>query len=331
MNSDSTKTVFEKAGAGIVVMDSEGRWLEANPCFLRMLGYEMGELYQLTGADISHPDDRGMTMAKLVDLAAGNDDCIRVEKRYLHKDGHTVWLEVAVTPLRDESGTTNAFIGVCSDITGRRRRDEETNRLLGEKELLLKEVHHRIKNNMTTITSLLSIQSGGLRDQAAREIIREARSRIQSMVLLYDKLYQSARIGIIDLGSYVSDLVTDISLAYSLEAGTIEVRQDIEPVQADARIALPVGIIVNELVTNIFKYAFPDGRRGVAGVTMREVVPGRVRIVIRDDGIGLADTVDPVNPESFGLRLVNMLVKQLRGELAFERAGGSLFTVAFPV
>jgi PAS domain S-box-containing protein len=219
------------------------------------------------------------------------------------------------------------IISVVRDITERKQADQDIRDLLGEKELILKEVHHRIKNNMGTIYSLLSLQAASLKDPTSIAALEDAKSRIQSMMMIYETLYKSVSFIEASVGDYFPPLI-DAILSNFPEADSIRVEKDIGDFVLDVKRLQPIGIIMNELLTNIMKYAFVGRTGGMISVSAA-LVDGKVSIVIQDDGGGIPESVDFENSTGFGLMLVGALTKQLGGTIGIERGGGTRIRLEF--
>jgi two-component sensor histidine kinase len=230
-------------------------------------------------------------------------------------------------PVRDQDEIGRLFSGFNFLLAKLRQREDKIRNLLEEKELILKEVHHRIKNNMNTIKSLLALQAGTLSDPAAIEALEDAGSRVQSMMLLYDNLFQSDQLTGVSAKDYFPPLVAKIVSNFP-DSEKVTIVDNIGDFILDARKLQPLGIIVNELITNIMKYAFTGRDSGRIEVTAG-LEGRRVSFMIRDDGNGMPDSVDFDNSSGFGLMLVRMLTRQLRGSIRIERVGGTLIILEF--
>jgi two-component sensor histidine kinase len=217
------------------------------------------------------------------------------------------------------------------EIDGRKRVEGQLKASLKEKEVLLQEIHHRVKNNMQVISSLLNLQSGYVEDPQALEVFQESQHRVRSMALIHEKLYQSENLAQIDFGEYIRSLVTSLSRSYSARAGdiTLDIRADDVPLGIDT--AVPCGLILNELVSNALKYAFPDGRAGQVRVELTADDDRRVTLTVGDDGVGFPEGLDFRGTTSLGLQLVNTLVDQLEGSIELNNGRGTEFKITFSV
>ena len=201
---------------------------------------------------------------------------------------------------------------------------------LAEKELLLKEVHHRVKNNLQVISSLFSLQAATIVDPAVEQIFRECQARVRAISLVHEKIYRSEDLASIDFGKYIKELALHLFNTYRTSKAQIRLDLHIEPVPLVITTAIPCGLIINELVTNALKYAFPQDRSGTITINFMQHEEGMVALSIQDDGVGLPPDVDPETSASLGLHLVSILTKdQLGGQLQLDRTGGTSFQILF--
>jgi len=199
--------------------------------------------------------------------------------------------------------------------------------MLSEKELLLKEVHHRIKNNMNTVKSLLFLQRDKLEDPIASAVLKDAEGRVESMMLLYDKLYRSDNFGEVSINAYLKVLLREVINNFS-NRDVVELVEHVDDFMLETKTIFPLGIIINEIITNIMKYAFIGRANGVITVSASRE-DNRVRMLFEDDGVGISETVDLENSTGFGMQLVSMLTKQIGGSIRIERGEGTRFVLEF--
>jgi two-component sensor histidine kinase len=216
------------------------------------------------------------------------------------------------------------MVGVARDITERRKAEEQIRASLREKEVLLKEVHHRVKNNLQIISSLLNLQSEYIRDPEMLKVFNESQQRVKSMALVHEMLYRSSNLAEVDFADYVRELSTQLVRSYGTSAKAVEFRLNVDPVALGIDRAIPCGIILNELVSNALKYGFPNGRRGAVYVDVKSGPNRTLRMVVGDNGVGLPEGFNLDEAESLGLKLVRMLTYQLQGELRVERSSALL-------
>jgi two-component sensor histidine kinase len=210
----------------------------------------------------------------------------------------------------------------------RRKAEEALRASLREKDVLLKEVHHRVKNNMQVISSLLSLQSRYIKDEAAAEVFREGRSRIRSMSLVHEMMYRSKDMARINFDDYIRELATQLFRFYGISETRIRMITDVEGVSFGLDIAVPCGLILNELLSNALKHAFPDDRNGEVRITL-QTMGEEISLSVADNGVGLPEGIDFRNTESLGLQLVINLARQLVGEVSLDRTGGTKFMITF--
>jgi two-component sensor histidine kinase len=215
------------------------------------------------------------------------------------------------------------------DITQSKRAEENVRKSLEEKEVLLREIHHRVKNNMQIVSSLLGLQSQNIEDIKYKDIFIQSQTRIDSMALIHQKLYQSENIAQINFKEYIDGIVSNIFQSYCTK-NNIKIDINVENISINIDYAVPCGLIINELVTNCLKYAFPDERQGKIQISLKSKENNMIQLLIRDDGIGIPEDMDIRNTESLGLRLVSSLAEsQLHGEILINRDRGTEFQINF--
>jgi two-component sensor histidine kinase len=222
------------------------------------------------------------------------------------------------------------IIGAAQDITKSKNAEEQIQKNLREKEILLKEIYHRVKNNLNVITSLLNLQSSKIQTkEEALEAFRESRDRVFAMALIHEKLYMSEDFARVDMKSYIESMIQELFYIHKVEPSiTLDIQ--VQDVYLDINTAIPCGLILNELVTNIFKYAFPDKRKGTLQIVFSHKKEGKYQLIVHDNGIGLPWNMDIEKVESLGLQLVQMLTKQIDGVLKINRNDGTHFQITFP-
>lgn len=223
----------------------------------------------------------------------------------------------------------SAAVSVGIDITDRQQAQEQIQASLKEKEVLLKEIHHRVKNNLQIVSSLLKLQSGYIKDQEAQELFKDSYNRVRSMALIHEKLYRSSDLARIDLKDYIGNLVTNLVSSYRGRSNPIEVHLNIENISLDIDTAIPCGLIINELVSNAFKYAFADQSPGKIQVEFLGVSEQSYQLKVSDNGAGLPEGFDLEQAETLGLQLVFNLTEQLEGTIEVDNNQGACFIIKF--
>lgn len=245
------------------------------------------------------------------------------------KDGSFYWVATTIAPIKNARGEIAKYLSIRTDITEIKEADEKIKSLLNEKALILIEVHHRIKNNMNTIYSLLKMEANSQEDILHKSILLDASNRVRSMMLLYDKLYRSENTDIISIKDYFPTLITEILNIFPHQ-GNITTDVQVEPVAISTKFLSSIGIIVNELVTNSMKYSFSEGQSGK--ITFHAKIQNQILIInYEDDGIPIDPTILLQSTNSFGLNLINMLVKQLKGIVHIENTNGTKYKIEIKI
>jgi len=211
----------------------------------------------------------------------------------------------------------------------RQRAEEQIRASLEEKTWLLKEIHHRVKNNLQIVSSLLQLQSRYIEDEEVLDIFRETQNRVKSMALIHERLYRSDDLETIDFDEYTRNLVNHLVRTYRDASRHVEIRREVEDIKLDADTGIPCGLIITELVSNAMKYAFPEGRKGTITITLRRAGERAYVLSVSDDGVGLPEDFDLSSTESLGMQLISTLVDQLDGEVEIDGSQGTRFTITF--
>jgi two-component sensor histidine kinase len=207
--------------------------------------------------------------------------------------------------------------------------EDKLRRSLGEKEVLIKEIHHRVKNNLQVISSLLGLQSRRVEDPAARSVLLESEGRIHSMAMIHEMLYATENLSTLKFSSFVRDLAARVMRYYQGENGRVTLKLDIPDVHFNVDTLIPCGLILNELLSNAFKYAFPDGREGTLDISLTDMGQGNYALTVKDDGVGLPDGLDIWSARSLGFQIVRSMAAKLDGTLEVKSSDGSEFRVNF--
>jgi len=283
-----------------------------------------------------HPDDREPCNREFA-RGCRTGGPFRAEFRAFTRDGRVVWIRGEARMIRDENGRPTFIQGIAYDITDSKRAEEAVRAhaeqmkiSLAEKEVLLKEIHHRVKNNLQVISSLLKLQSSHVQDKSALDMFNESQNRVHAMALVHEKLYQSRNLSQIDLGEYVASLTGLLQGSYRTRLDPVAVTSDIGKAFVGIDIAVPLGMIINELVSNSLKYAFPSGRGGHIHLQLRDGSAGQRVLCVRDDGVGFPQDVDFRETTTFGMQLVCALTEQIGGSIEMVATGdGTEFRISF--
>ncbi|HPQ54666.1 MAG TPA: PAS domain S-box protein [Spirochaetota bacterium] len=324
LRTQELDTFFNAALDLFCIADTDGYFRRLNREWEHVLGYTLEELEGQRFLDFVHPDDVDGTIQAVSRLDSQNT-VLNFTNRYRCKDGTYRIIEWRSYPVGKK------IYAAARDITERMEYEERIQSLLREKDLILREVHHRIKNNMGTISSLLSLQADTVKDRKASAALHEAHDRVQTMALIYDRLYRTGDIDTLDVPLYLSELIDDIAETYIADPHRIIVEKRISPITIEPKHGVSLGIILNELITNTLKYAFPEKRKGTVTVTLKIAGNDTAELSVADDGIGMPEGIDMDNPPGFGLLLVSVLAKQINGEITLYGQHGTEFKIKFPV
>jgi len=253
-----------------------------------------------------------------------------IELSFVDAEGQVHIFEINGTPHIDTSGTFIGFSGIARDITDKKALQDEISASLKEKEILLKEIHHRVKNNMQVISSLLSLQAKMVKDEKSRDAIKESQNRVMSIALVHEKLYKSKSLAEIDYSEYIRKVAQNLLDSYNVQSDKVELTVEADEIILPISKAIPVSLIINELLSNSLKYAFPDDRKGKVGIILKKE-GDRYLLTVRDNGVGLPTGFEWEKTETLGLQLVTSLVGQLAGTIDFSGDNGCEFRIAFTV
>lgn len=287
-----------------------------------------GASYELF-LEVVHPDDRDL-VNRTFQGSVRDRAPYSIAHRLLMADGRIKHVQELGETSYDEAGRPVKSFGTVQDITSQKAVEEQVAASLREKETLLREIHHRVKNNLQVISSLLYFQAKKMRDPEGLAALRDGQDRLRSMILVHEKLYRSRDLANIDFGDYVRTLTEQTLESHASLRRKVAVEVDAQQVLLPIEIALPCGMILNELLTNIAKYAFPGDRTGRVTVSSRSG-GDRLTMAVQDTGAGLPADLDVSVPQTFGLQLVRNLAQQLGGTVVIERAGGTKVTIDVPV
>lgn len=320
------RVLAETAPVAIVVYQGE-RFVYMNPAAIRLFGYPREELPEMDFWAWANEESQEMSRGLGIARQPGARMPIQYEHGFVKNNGDKRWVLVSAGAIEYQGKP--AGIATFIDITAAKEAEERLQASLAEKEVLLKEVHHRVKNNLQVISSLLDLQSEYIKDEHLLQFFRESRDRIKTMALVHERLYNSEDFTSIDFRDYVENLVAHLAQSYVENPDRISFRLEMTKVPLAIHEAIPCGLIINELVSNAMKHAFPPGRKGEITVACREVSDGTVRLEVGDNGVGLPAGLDFRNTETLGLQLVTMLVRQLRGRIEMSGDAGILWEITF--
>jgi PAS domain S-box-containing protein len=314
----------------IFAKDKEGRFTLANLALAQAYGMEAEDLVGKIEADLNPRKDEVEKFWKddLEVIESGTDKFIPDEE-FTDKDGKQHWMQIIRKPIISEDGSSHQMLGVATDITERKQAEEQLKASLTEKEVLLKEIHHRVKNNMQIVSSLLNLQSNQMKNEESKQALAECKQRVRSMALVHENLYRSKNLAGINFCEYLECMTNE--LVRSFGNRRVMTTFEMESIFLPIDVAIPCGLIVNELVTNALKYAFPSDGEGKISVSLRKKEDKLVELCLQDNGVGFPHEGDLRSLKSMGITLVLSLTEQIDGEISLIRKPGTKFCITFPM
>ena len=322
------RDLFENANDAIFILDSNSNYRDVNKKAVEVSGYQRKELLKMNIYDMIPPEQHMRSKLEIQKLSKfGFYE--KFNGKFIRKDGRLMDVEVSSSAIKD-GGQVIGSRDILRDITERKLNEEQIQKSLLEKEVLLKEVHHRVKNNMQIISSLLRLKSRYITDEKHLEIFEESQNRIISMSLVHEKLYKSSDFTNIDIKEYITELANTLLHSGKGSGSHIALKLVVDDVLLGVNAAVPFGLILNELLTNCIKHAFPDGGNGEIKISLHEIDDGEIELIVSDNGVGIPEDIDVRKTDSLGLHLVTMLTEQqLKGELSLNRNNGTEFRIKF--
>jgi PAS domain S-box-containing protein len=321
------RTLVENLPQKIFLKNKDSVYISCNEKFARDLKIKPDKVAGKTDYDFFPKElaDKYRSDDKRI-MALGKIE--NIEEKYI-QNGQEVWVHTVKTPVKDENGDIVSILGIFWDITEQRQAAEKLKTSLEEKEVLLKEIHHRVKNNMQIISSLLRLQAANIKDEKIQEVFNEVHSRIRSMSLLYEMLYQSKDLARVDFAEYIKRLTSHLISMHKAKMTAPSLRLGVSDVHLDIKRAIPCGLIITELISNSLKHAFPNGKKGEIVVEMHPNKGEKYKLVVSDNGVGFPEGLDFRQTKSLGMRLVVDLVNQLNGTIELRREKGTEFSIEF--
>lgn len=297
-----------------------------------MLGYEVGELpgHVSTWERLIHPEDKPGVM-EVLDKHLQNGEPYTYDYRFLTKSGEWTWMATyGQVVKRSAAGTPERMSGTHKDISARKLVEQKLSESLAEKSVMLQEIHHRVKNNLQVICSLLNLQTQTNPGSKIAEIMQESQNRVKSMALVHENLYLSQNLSKISLETYIKGLTNNLIRSYRSKISRTKITLAIASIYLDIDTAIPCGLIINELVSNALKYAFPDQGSGEIKVKVTQDLQQSITLTIADNGMGLPHEVNLEQTQTLGLRMVKTLTRQISGTLTISQEAGTSFNIHFP-
>ncbi|MGE5795419.1 MAG: PAS domain S-box protein [Ignavibacteria bacterium] len=322
---------FEQAAVGFSNLSFDGKYIKINKKFAEILGYTKEELIKKEIEEITHPDDLEEDLRNLEKLIKGKIESYKIEKRYIKKDGSIIWVSLSRTGIKLNRNENEYMFTTIEDITERKKLEEGLKSLIGEKELLIKESHHRIKNNLQLVSSLLNIALSNLKENNAKNLLLDSQNRIMSISNLHEYLYKSSELNTVNIQLYLNNFLDYLRASFSTDIHNIKLIKNINDFMIKTDLAVSVGLITNELITNAIKYAFTKKEDGGIIVIEAKQVDDFVLLIIKDNGIGLSENTNLEDADTLGFQIVYALVMQHNGTLDCHINNGTEFYIKLKI
>ncbi|MGH8057927.1 MAG: sensor histidine kinase [Candidatus Entotheonellia bacterium] len=323
-------TLLASAPVGFAFLDNELRYVRVNHSLVTMSGVALEKCLGRTVQEVL--PDQSTELEPLLRRVLETGQPILNQEVSGDVPGEPgqrrFWLN-SYYPVRIQGIEPLGIGTVVTDITERKLAEEQIQRTLNEKEILLKEIHHRVKNNLQIICSLLYLQSSYTQDVQARELFADSQHRVRSMALIHESLYRSGNLAQIDFANYIQNLSAHLVHSYGVQAGRIRLELHLDEDFLSIDVAIPCGLILNELVSNCLKHAFTAGQAGEISIEFHSDHHRHFILIVGDNGVGLPEDVDIHHTDTLGLQLVSTLIHQLDGRIEIDRHRGTTFTIAF--
>jgi len=319
--------LIENLQEGIWVIDKNACTTFINQRMAEMLGYTVEEML---GKPLFSFMDEGSAEACKNYL-----ECLKwnVKKQqeieFFRKNGTKIFVNMKMSSLTDDDENYLGAMASILDITEHKRAEEQIKALLAEKEVLLGEIHHRVKSNMQIISSLLNLQSSHMKNKDFIKMVKNSQSRVRSIALIHEKLYRSQDLSRINFSEYVQSLAVHLFQFNQINSNLIKLKMNLENVFLDIQTAVPCGLILNELITNSLKHAFPEGRGGEIIVELHPLEEHTFQMVVKDNGVGIPKDLDINYTTTLGFQIAAMLVKQIEGLMEVQKEGGTTIKIVF--
>lgn len=313
----------------VAITDQKGIIIHVNQNFCNISKYSPEELLGQDHRIINsgfHPKE----YIRELWVTIANGKIWRGELRNRAKDGSIYWVDTTIVPFLDEKGKPYQYVAIRADITSRKQAEEIIKTSLKEKEMLIKELYHRTKNNMQVISSLLGLKASTTEDPELLQTLNDMINRIQTISLVHEKLYRSKSLSKVDLREYITELVYLLLRSYSPAPDKIKLQLELNSVETEIDMAVPLGLVINEIISNSLKYAFPGEQKGIVSITLSMNEENVVELSIYDNGKGIDVTSPKSNKPTLGTILISSIVEdQLRGEVHKKTNNGTHYQIKF--
>ena len=299
-----------------------------NTGFTKLTGYTLAEVKKARGPQLEDLTSNPLVKEHL-------DECIAERRSFIYEselfsnEGRQIWTSSTLTPIMNEAGKLTNIVVIDTDISLRKKMEEQIRASLEERGVLLREIHHRVKNNLQIIISLFNLQTHYVQDPNASKALREGQNRIKSMALIHERFYQSDGLSKIDFDDYISRLTENLLQTSGINSGNVALKIITEKISLDIDTAVPCGLIINEVVSNSIKHAFNDGRKGEIVIQFSKISDTNYRLMIADNGVGLPAGFTLEKSDSLGISLIQALTEQIDGKLSMESSNGVKYIIDF--
>jgi len=330
---------LQSIGDAVIATNSEDKITFMNPVAETLTGWKKKNAIEKTLKNVFHvinEENGKLVEDSITEIIQSSATMSRLNHTLLvTTDSTKIPIDISGAPIKDDKGKIVGVVLVFRDVSDRKMAEERLKASLKEKEVLIKEIHHRVKSNMQLIHSLLNIQSAQIKNKAVLHFIKELQNRIRSMALIHENLYHSKDLAKISFADCIRELTSGLFRSYGVDSDSIKLKEDVNNILLDVNTAIPCGLIVNELVSNSLKHAFPDDfKRGDNSkyeiqIKMKPGENGKQTLIVGDNGVGFPEDLDIHHTESLDLQLINAFVNQLEGEIQLDRTNGTTFEITF--
>jgi PAS domain S-box-containing protein len=325
-SEEKFRTLYESSLDALFIIDMNGTFLDVNKTGYERLGYTKEEMLSMNISQLDPPEFASLLPQRMEHMQKEGKGVF--ESAHLRKDGAVMPVEINACVMRVQG--RNVFFSIIRDITERKMAESQIQQALQEKETLLRELYHRTKNNMQVITSLLNLQAKEITDKKTLQILEDTKSRIRSMALVHEKLYKAKNLSHVSLRDYVQDLAQALMKSHNADKEQVTLCVDIEKISVSIDTITPLGLVINELMTNALKYAFPDNTKGAILIKALVHEDKSIELTFSDNGIGIPEHIDLTKSESLGLKIVRTLVvSQIKGKLEILAKNGTTVRIKF--
>ncbi len=313
--------VASETDNAVMIFDEHLELEWVNTGYTKLTGYNLNEVKQRSASDLRSLTTNSIVLEHL-------DECIEERRSFIYeseiesKSGQKKWASSTLTPILNEKGQLKNIVVIDTDITLRKNMEEQIREALEEKGVLLREIHHRVKNNLQIIISLFNLQTSYVQDENAYKALKEGQDRIKSMALIHERFYQTDGLSKIDFDDYIKRLAENLMQSFKVTPDKVTLNIHAEKISLDIDTAVPCGLIINEIVSNSLKHAFKDGRIGEINISLIQTTENHFRLIIADNGVGLPAGFSAESSDSLGIQLIQALTDQLEGVMKVDNKPG---------